>query len=239
MSVALVFGATGLVGKFIVNSLLSNDNFIKVKAITRRVMKITQNDKFQNILIKDFNRLSEEKEKIFQGATHVFCSLGTTRSKAGSAQEFYRVDHDIVMNIASLSKEFDTIKWFGYVSSFGANSNSYFLYPRTKGQVEEDLFIKKLPQVQIYRPGFLLGTREIEQEGKGEEGSPSSTRYWESIAIAIVKVLRWFSPQNLAIDADVLAQVMVWDSIHPSKQSFAINSNSDIMERAKEMLKKE
>jgi oxidoreductase len=225
--VALVFGANGLVGKFIVNLLLGNGKFTQVRVVTRRTMNI-QNDKFDNIIIKDFGQMTRENGKeAFQGVTHIFCSLGTTRSKAGSAEEFFKVDHDYVINIARISKHFETIKWFGYVSSFGANSNSYFLYPRTKGQVEEDLFAQNLPRVQIYRPGFLLGTRE------------GDSRYWESVAIAIVKVLRWFSPKNIAIEADILAKAMIWDSLHPSSdpsnQSFAIIGNSEIIDKGELM----
>jgi hypothetical protein len=41
------------------------------------------------------------------------------------------------------------------VSSIGADEKSWFLYPRTKGEVERDLRAKKLPLLTIFRPGLL------------------------------------------------------------------------------------
>lgn len=41
------------------------------------------------------------------------------------------------------------------VSSVGADEKSWFLYPRTKGEVERDLKLKKLPLLTIMRPGLL------------------------------------------------------------------------------------
>ncbi len=45
-------------------------------------------------------------------------------------------------------------------SSVGADENSWFLYPRTKGQVERDLKAKKLPLLSIFRPGVLENRHE-------------------------------------------------------------------------------
>jgi oxidoreductase len=41
------------------------------------------------------------------------------------------------------------------VSSIGADSKAWFLYPRTKGEVENELKAKKLPLLSILRPGLL------------------------------------------------------------------------------------
>lgn len=62
-----------------------------------------------------------------------FCCLGTTRGKAG-AKGFVRVDRDYVVHAARLLKEADC-PHFNLVSSGGANVNSMFLYPKTKGEV--------------------------------------------------------------------------------------------------------
>jgi oxidoreductase len=45
-------------------------------------------------------------------------------------------------------------------SSVGADEKSWFLYPRTKGQVERDLKAKKLPLLSIFRPGLLENRHE-------------------------------------------------------------------------------
>jgi len=41
------------------------------------------------------------------------------------------------------------------VSSMGASRTSCLLYPRTKGEVEEELKEKKLPLLTIFRPGLI------------------------------------------------------------------------------------
>lgn len=41
------------------------------------------------------------------------------------------------------------------VSSMGSNPNSWFLYPKTKGQVELELAQKQLKLLTIFRPGLL------------------------------------------------------------------------------------
>lgn len=37
----------------------------------------------------------------------------------------------------------------------GSNANSWFLYPRTKGQTEDELKKKAIPYLSIFRPGVL------------------------------------------------------------------------------------
>lgn len=60
-----------------------------------------------------------------------FCCLGTTRGKAG-AKGFVQVDRDYVVHAARLLKE-AACPHFNLVTYSGANKNSFFLYPKTKG----------------------------------------------------------------------------------------------------------
>lgn len=40
---------------------------------------------------------------------------------------------------------------FSYISSAGANKNSWFLYMKTKGEVEEALAAQQFPHLSIFR----------------------------------------------------------------------------------------
>ena len=51
-------------------------------------------------------------------------------------QAFRHIDFDYVVKCAEIAKE-KGVSHMSYVSSQGANPNSWFLYPKTKGEVHE------------------------------------------------------------------------------------------------------
>ena len=156
---AFVLGATGEVGREVVNALAAHEAFIKIVIIGRRKLELNGEKfkKFDNSVV-DFEKLEEYADK-FQGFDAGFCCLGTTRGKAG-ADGFVKVDHDYVVGSAKLALKGGT-KQFHLVSSTGANKNSMFLYPKTKGQVEEEISQMGFERASIYRPGLLLCDRQV------------------------------------------------------------------------------
>lgn len=152
-----VLGASGEVGKELVNELASNDMFPKVVLMGRRNIDLN-GDKFNKIEQKvvDFDKLDADT---FRGFDAGFCCLGTTKGKAGEAG-FVKVDHDYVVDAAKLAKE-GGCKEFHLVTSSNANKNSWFLYPKTKGRVEEDVTQLGFDHLAIYRPALLLCQRQV------------------------------------------------------------------------------
>lgn len=67
--------------------------------------------------------------------------MGTTRAAAGSADNFVKIDREYVLAAAkaALTDEKATMQRLLYCSSAGANSSSFFLYPKSKGLTEEGL----------------------------------------------------------------------------------------------------
>lgn len=65
-----------------------------------------------------------------------------------------KVDHDYVLNVAKAAKE-NGCEQFHLVSSTGANKDSWFLYPKTKGLVEEHVGELSFQRFSIYRPGLV------------------------------------------------------------------------------------
>ncbi|KAJ6647791.1 Oxidoreductase HTATIP2, partial [Pseudolycoriella hygida] len=217
---AIVIGATGEVGKSIVKELIKASQFAKVTLIVRRHLDLPETDenyeKIEQKLV-DFEKLSESADA-FKGHQVGFSALGTTRSKAG-ADGFYRVDHDYVVESAKLTKE-GGCQHFHLVSSGGANKNSFFLYPKTKGQTEEDVSKLDFERLSIYRPGLLMVNRE-------------EKRTVESVLQAIAKVLDF--GQWASIDVLILAKAIVSNTFRPlmSGEKIEIVSNSDAIKMGK------
>lgn len=151
---ALIVGWTGETGKELVKAIATANVFQGVTLAGRRT-KEDLDKTFFNQTIVDFENLKKED---FTGHSHVFCLLGTTKGKSG-AEGFVKVDKDYVENVATISKEVG-VEHFHLMTSAGASAKSPFLYPSTKGKVEN--FCKELefPKLTIYQPGLLLCPRE-------------------------------------------------------------------------------
>ena len=96
---------------------------------------------------------------------HAFCTLGTTIKKAGSKDNFYKVDHDYVLWFANWAIGKGASK-FLYVSSLGADSQSSIFYNKVKGQIEEDLGKLSFDYLGVFQPSILLGTRNESRLGE-------------------------------------------------------------------------
>ncbi|XP_028411804.1 oxidoreductase HTATIP2-like [Dendronephthya gigantea] len=162
---ALVIGGTGAVGKCLVGELLSSKNFSKVVVLGRR--NATVPDEYnvkqaeaesEGRLVQvtvDFETLTKDTVgEHFQDGDVFFNTMGTTRKVAGSAEAFYRIDHDYPMKCVEIAKECG-VKHMSLLTSTGANANSWFLYMKTKGQIEEDCKKLNFDRLSIFRPGLL------------------------------------------------------------------------------------
>ena len=157
--VALVLGASGETGKEVVRNLVESPEYREVIVVARRELTFPNDEKYKKIIQKivNFDNLSAHKE-VFEGIDVAFCCLGTTRAIAG-AEGFVKVDHDYVLEAASLLKQSQCPE-FHLLTSKGSNSNSMFLYPSTKGKVEEAVTNLRFDKLSIYRPGLLLCSRD-------------------------------------------------------------------------------
>src|SRR6056297_1188466 len=87
--VAVIAGATGLIGSHCLDELLSSDRYKKVIAIGRRKLS-RDNDKLLSLVV-DFDQLNTADQ--LTGFDDVFCCLGTTIKQAGSKEKFRKVDY--------------------------------------------------------------------------------------------------------------------------------------------------
>jgi oxidoreductase len=179
---AFVLGGTGMVGKHLTNELLQSEKFLSVTLFTRRELKESEKQLFNSdklkVQIVDFDAL---EKNIFKGMDIGFCTLGTTKADAGSAEAFIKIDHDIPLKAATLFKEQLAGKdgYFSLLTSTGSNKDSWFLYPRTKGLLEQDIINLGFKQVSIFRPGLLF----LEGEDRPKP------RFFEGVAIGLSNLL--------------------------------------------------
>jgi len=158
---ALLFGSTGLVGGHVLNYLIQNPNYSKIKLFVRSFTGIN-NPKIE-IINTDFNNLNKYAEDI-KGDECFFC-IGTTKKKSPNKNEYQKIELDIPKKIAQIAKS-NSVKSFFFVSSGYANPKSSSEYLKLKGLVEEEIKNLNFDKIGIMRPSFLLGERQEERFGE-------------------------------------------------------------------------
>ena len=217
MKTALVFGSSGLVGGHLLNQLIENDNYNKIKIFVRSEPK-NHNPKIE-IIKTDFNNLENHKEDI-KGDDCFFC-IGTTKQNSPDKNEYRRVELDIPKEIAQITKS-NSLNSFVFVSSGFADPKNSGDYLKFKGQVEEELKKLSFQKLGIVRPSFLLGDRKDKRIG-------------EKIGILIFKLLSplFVGPlkKMKPIHSEKVAKAMI--NICNNEYSKVIFESNEIVELAK------
>lgn len=154
--VALIAGATGLVGRELVRLLLSDPFYDKVKVVTRKSTDIKDN-RLEEIIIEDFDTLKSHAERL--SASHYYVTLGTTMRKAGSKDNFYKVDFTYPQVLGEIAKDDINFEKYLVVTSYRASTDSRFFYNRVKGEIENALKALQLKSLHIFQPSLLIGFR--------------------------------------------------------------------------------
>ena len=155
MKKAVLFGASGFIGSFILEELLNNPEYEQVTIVVRKPLNL--NHPKLKTLIGDYHSLPGLKEHIV--ADEIFLTLGTTLKNTPDKDEYYQVDHDYPVLAAKIAKERGAKSVF-IVSAIGANANSKIGYVRTKGETERDIIALDFEHTHILRPSMLLGNRK-------------------------------------------------------------------------------
>ncbi|HAN17300.1 MAG: hypothetical protein A2X13_00455 [Bacteroidetes bacterium GWC2_33_15] len=152
---ALVFGSTGLVGSYLVSELAENSIYEKVIVFNRKKQNYS-NNKIVEILI-DYGKISEYTHE-FKGHD-AFCCLGSTIRKAGTKENFFKIDHDLPVEIARICSN-NQVSSLIVISSIGANPESSNNYLKTKGLMEKHITEFDFTKIVFVRPSMLLGPRK-------------------------------------------------------------------------------
>jgi uncharacterized protein YbjT (DUF2867 family) len=154
--VACVLGATGLVGKKLVQRLLADRRYREVHVFQRRSTGTEGAGRQAIEHVVNFDDPGTWHPEL-RGDV-LFSALGTTRAVAGSQEAQHRVDHDYQVEAARSAAE-NGIEALVLVSAMGANPRARAFYSRLKGEVEEAVTALPFRTVHILRPGVLDGER--------------------------------------------------------------------------------
>jgi uncharacterized protein YbjT (DUF2867 family) len=177
MTRLLLVGATGLVGQSVLAQALADPRVERVVAPTRRALPA--HPKLLNPVV-DFEALPHDAA--WWSVDAVVCALGTTIKIAGSQAAFYRVDHDLPLEVARKALRRGA-RSFALNSALGASATSRVFYSRTKGELERDLRALGYASLTLVRPGLIGGNR-------------AESRPAERLAIGVTRVLQPVLPQR-------------------------------------------
>ena len=161
MKTALLFGSSGLVGSHLLNQLIKDTNYSKIKLFVRSVPEIS--DPKVEVIKTNFNSLENHKEDI-KGDDCFFC-IGTTKKNSPDKDDYRKVELDIPKEIAQIAKS-NLVNSFIFVSALYANPKSLGDYIKFKGLVEEELKELNFPKLVLMRPSFLMGDRKEKRVGE-------------------------------------------------------------------------
>lgn len=176
--IALIIGATGLVGQQLVKQLLKDENYKLVHVFVRRLISLPIDADPQNKLIQhvvDFNNVQNWQAKLI--GDEFFCCIGTTLKQAGSKINQEDIDLNLPTKISNYAYKNGVPKVI-LVSSAAADQKSSSFYLQLKGQLEQNLIALDWQTVIIVRPSFLAGKR-------------SEFRFGEKLAIFLFSFLKY------------------------------------------------
>lgn len=207
---ALIAGASGVTGQALLQRLLEHPDYEKIILVLRKKLDL-KHEKLEQVVV-DF----EQPAQLRIPCDEVFCCLGSTMAKAGSKEQFSKVDHDYVLNLGREAKAAGARAMF-VVSAVGADERSVFFYSRVKGMMERDLKALGFARLGIFRPGLLLGARSERRPG-------------EAFAKAIY---RWLNPVLPAawkgIYPEQVAEAMLQLAARETEERLFVVSNKDML----------
>jgi uncharacterized protein YbjT (DUF2867 family) len=191
--VALVLGATGLVGREILARLLADKRYSAVHCVGRR----KPDPVHPRLVVHPTDSLPEFP---VPPVDDVFIALGTTRKVAGSQQAFRAVDFDAVVALARSARAAGATR-LGIVSAMGANAQSPVFYNRVKGEMEDAVSQLGYDSLVFARPSILAG----ERQALGQ-----ASRAGEQLALVAMRLFKPLIPRNYRVvaAADVAAALV-------------------------------
>ncbi len=178
---ALVLGATGAIGKDLVNLLLKDESVEQVDVFVRRGLEF-HSDKLVTHIV-DFDRPQKWVDLLVGDV--LFSTLGTTIRAAGSQEAQWKVDYTYQYIVAKAARA-NGVPTYVLVSSVGADAQSKIFYTKMKGALEDSVKALGFDSCFILQPPSLIR--------KG------SDRFGEKAGVVLLKafnaigLLRQFTP---------------------------------------------
>ncbi len=182
----LILGATGLVGQNTLVQAVTHPAITQVIAPTRTPLPPSSNLA---------NPVAERLELLFPEVL----TWGVDAVKAGSKEAFRQVDYVLPLAFAKLAHQ-QGAEAFALVSAIGADANSSFFYPKTKGEVERDMKLVGFKSLTILRPSIIGGKRD-------------ESRFAEGLALTLSPILAPVLPKKFHVNPAAKIAGVLLDSV--------------------------
>ncbi|MBZ0326526.1 MAG: NAD(P)H-binding protein [Altibacter sp.] len=158
---AIILGATGLTGSILLEYLLEDSFFNKVKVFSRNSVGKTHPKLEEHLL--DLFELQTVSDQFIGDV--VFCCIGTTKAKTPNKETYRKIDYGIPVSGAKLAKQ-NGMNTFIVISALGANPKSRVFYNRVKGEMERDVLRQEIKHSYVLQPSLIGGNRNEKRMGE-------------------------------------------------------------------------
>lgn len=194
---ALVLGASGLTGSYLLEMLLESEAYSQVTIYVRKPLGRTHPKLVEQMI--NFATIES-----WTDADDVYCCLGATIKTVKTREAFTLVDLYAPLHIAKLQLAAGS-KRFLVVSAAGANPKSSVFYNKTKGRLEQALKQLNYSSIYIFQPSFILGPRK-------------ESRWLEEIgiffALKAIPIMKGRFKKYIPVHAKAIARSMLYFAVH-------------------------
>ena len=194
---ALVLGASGLTGSYLLEILLESELYSQVTVYVRRPLGRSHPKLVEQLI--NFATIESWTE-----ADDVYCCLGATIKTVKTREAFTLIDLYAPLHIAKLQLSAGS-KRFLVISAAGANPKSSVFYNKTKGRLEEALKQLNYSSIYIFQPSFILGPRK-------------ETRWLEELgiffALKAIPIMKGRFKKYIPVHAKAIARSMAYFASH-------------------------
>lgn len=189
---AIILGATGLTGSLLLQLLLQDSRYEKIKVFSRK--SIGQSSNKVEEFIGDIIDLENFSTDFV--ADEVFCCVGTTKAKTPDQNMYYKIDYGIPVKATKLCHS-NGIKTILIVSALGSNAQSKVFYNRVKGEMEDAVLNMNIPHTYIMQPSLISGDRK--ERRLGELVAKQIFKVLNFILIGPLKKYQSINPKEIAL----------------------------------------
>ncbi|MCR8667428.1 NAD-dependent epimerase/dehydratase family protein [Aestuariibaculum sp. M13] len=155
MKKVIITGASGMLGKAVLQECLEHSEIVKVLIINRKSIGVSH-DKLEELILKDFSGIELEREHL-KGYDACFYCMGV--SAVGMNEETYvNITYNITKMFADVLFDINPNIVFNYISGAGTDTSESgkVMWARVKGKTENYILNKGFKKALMFRPGLII-----------------------------------------------------------------------------------
>lgn len=216
----IITGATGMVGRSVLNECIESKAISKILLINRRAMQLND-PKVEEIIHEDLSDISSISNQLIDFDACFFC-MGV--SALGISKETYEnLTFTLTVNFAKEIFKTNPNSVFIYVSGQGTDSteNSSRHWARIKGKTENVILNMGFKDAYAFRPGLIIP----------EKGVKSRTNWYQYIYLIMTPFFPLLKMLNSATSSSAMGLAMINLVLEP--QVIKYLENKDINKLSK------